>query len=77
MDKQEETKQEVKCILESLQGMPINEISKKSGLLDFNKLEKREEVKKAITNLKKLEVDRAYLLKYFNIVGLTIGHLLK
>ena len=77
MDKQEETKQEVKCILESLQEIPINEISKKSGLLDFEKLEKRKEVKKAINNLKKLGINRAYLLKYFNIAGLTIGHLLK
>ena len=76
MEKEQELKEEVRVILKSLEKINPQEVAKKNGLLDFKKLEQRQEVKQAIKELQKMGVDRKYLLKYFNIAGWTIGYLL-
>ena len=76
MDKEQELKAEVQVVLTSLEKINPDEISKENGRMDFDKLKERQEIKDAITQLKKLGVDRKYLLKHFNIAGLVIGHLL-
>jgi len=70
-------KVKVAKILKELEYMNPDEVSKKDGKLDFEKLGKRKEVKKAIRELNKLNVNRKYLMKHFFIAGFIIGHLLK
>lgn len=67
----------VAAILKQLEKINSNEVSKKDGLLDFEKLKERIEVKRAIALLKSMKVDRKYLLDNFITAGLVIGHLLE
>ena len=72
----EELKREVGKVLTSLQDINPDEVSKEDGSMDFKKLEARQEVRQAISQLKTWGVDRKYLLDNFFLAGMVIGHLL-
>ena len=75
MEKQE-LKKEVERILTSLQKINPKEVSKENGLMDFEKLKARQEVKFAIYQLNKLGISRNYLIDKFFFAGITMGRLL-
>jgi len=70
-------KQEVGKILTDLGRIPQEEVAKEDGLMDFEKLKERPEIKEAMKKLKELNIDRKYLMENFFLAGMTIGHMLE
>lgn len=76
MEKELEIKEEVRVLLTSLEKINPDEISKEDGLMDFDKVKAHPKIKEVFEKLNKMGITRKYLIRYFNLAGLTLGHLL-
>lgn len=76
MKQELEIKEDVRCLLTSLEEINPNEISKEDGLMDFEKVGNHPKIKEVFGKLNEMGITRKYLMDNFFLAGMTLGHIL-